>query len=114
MEEYLFGSQGLVPHVDESMSRDSRLMQNLNRTLRALLEKLSDADPVAFFCECQNQGCYAAVWMSLSAFDAAATRNTSWLLREGHDPSTLPARPQAFPNPREARVARGTDPLEAA
>ena len=112
MEEYLFRSQELVSHIDERTSRDSRLMHNLNRTLRTLLEKLPDSDSVAFFCECQNQGCYAAVWMSVSAFDAAVTRNTSWLLSEGHDPSTLwrehkPSQTSEIRVSRELSIPRG-------
>jgi len=64
-------------------------MRELNGNLRALSATFAHSDPIAFFCECQNPSCFAPVWMSVTAFDATVTGKTSWLLSEGHEPSTL-------------------------
>lgn len=40
--------------------------------------------PIAFFCECDNPGCYRPVWLTAIAYDAARLDPTWLAFAEGH------------------------------
>jgi hypothetical protein len=50
-----------------------RLMRQQNADLR-LCSTYDTARPIAFFCECTADDCYAVVWLTAAAFDAGACR----------------------------------------
>lgn len=67
--------------------RSSSLVRSANESLRTGTTALGPSEQIAFLCECHNPSCYRAVWMSSSAFDAAAADDVTWVLAEGHEPS---------------------------
>jgi hypothetical protein len=91
-------------------SRSSTSMHAVNGNLRMLSATFSRPDPIAFFCECRDPTCYAAVWMSAAAFDAEAAGSTTWLLSEGHEPSALWRAPTPFPARAAVRVRQAPPP----
>ena len=101
----------LDPLVVPEMHRSSSLMHGVNSNLRALSETFVRADPIAFFCECRDPRCYAAVWMSVAAFDAAAG-TTTWLLSEGHEPSALWHAQRPFPTDEVVHTGDRAAPTE--
>ena len=69
--------------------RDSRLMRKANDEVRRQSDTLTSSEPAAFFCECDTNGCYAPVFLSLADFDAmVAAEQRVWVLSEGHKPSS--------------------------
>jgi hypothetical protein len=85
--------------------RESGLVRRVNTNMRHSAELFASPDPIAFFCECRNPACYAAVPMSRAAFDATVDRS-GWLLVEGHKPSEAwhARHPSA-----DRRITRGPD-----
>lgn len=53
----------------------SQLMRKMNADLRRLCSTYDTAQPIAFFCECTADDCYAVVWLTAAAFDARADRS---------------------------------------
>jgi hypothetical protein len=92
--------------------RSSTLMHAVNGNLRVLSGTFLPSDPIAFFCECRDPTCYAAVWMSAAAFDAEVTGSTTWLLSEGHEPSALWHAPTPFPARASVRVRPAAPPAD--
>ena len=86
MEERFVRSKQLESLAAPVALRSSSLMRRVNNKLRHLSEAFAHSEPIAFFCECQNASCYAAIWMSMAAYDATLAERTGWLLLEGHEP----------------------------
>ena len=93
--------------------RDSNLMRSVNTNLRSRSETLSEAEPIAFFCECAQGSCYAPIWMSAERFDDKLTAEPGWLLHEGHAPSALWHRREPLPT-RTSRHAQPASDLHGA
>ena len=110
METLHSGSDRLDP-VAVAVHRSSSLMHSVNSNLRALSSTFVRSDPIAFFCECRDPSCYAAVWMSVAAFDAAAA-GTSWLLSDGHEPSALWHATRSFPASEVVHTPHATASIE--
>lgn len=56
--------------------------RQVNDLMRASLEKFSGE--IAFFCECAEEGCYQAVWLTTAAYDQARA-DPAWVaLLPGH------------------------------
>jgi len=113
METLHVDADRLDPLVVPEMHRSSSLMHGVNSNVRALSETFVRSEPIAFFCECRDPRCYAAVWMSVAAFDAAAG-TTTWLLSEGHEPSALWQAQTPFPADEVAPAGSRPAPTELA
>jgi len=72
---------GLVDVLPPDL-RGSPLMRAVNTSMRALSAGLSEKEPIAFFCECEADGCFAICWMTRPELDAR--RADGWILSDGH------------------------------
>ena len=90
--------------LDPEPRRDSNLMRSVNSNLRQRSDAVAGDAPVAFFCECRDQGCYTPIWMSPEAFDATLAERPGWLLHEGHEPSALWHRREPVPTRTSLRA----------
>ncbi len=84
--------------------RESRLMRTVNTAIRRQTGPGALFDSIAFFCECRDSSCHQVVWMSAAAFDEAMSDRSSWLLREGHEPSASWHPRGASPTRKSRRV----------
>ena len=58
--------------------------RQVNEVIREALGHFRHDEPIAFFCECGNERCYKAVWLSGRAYDHARAV-PEWLpLVRGH------------------------------
>jgi hypothetical protein len=89
MESCHMDADPSVTPTDRMALRSSSFIHSINVNLRTVGVTPAHSDQIAFFCECSNPSCYAAVWMSPAAFDAAAAAGPTWLLIKGHEPSGL-------------------------
>lgn len=65
--------------------RSPSLMREVNADLRRLSGAYDTVHPIAFFCECAADECYAVVWLTAAAFDSRAVRaKDGWLVVQGH------------------------------
>jgi hypothetical protein len=64
--------------------RGSPLMRAVNTSMRALSAGLNEQEPIAFFCECETDGCFAICWMTRPELDARLQRADGWILSDGH------------------------------
>jgi len=53
-------------------------MQRVNDLIWESLDRGGRADPVAFFCECAQEGCYRPVWLTLIEYEQSR-RQPDWL-----------------------------------
>ena len=53
-------------------------MRRVNDLIWESLEHGGRADPVAFFCECAQEGCYRAVWLTRGEYEQSR-RQADWL-----------------------------------
>ena len=59
-------------------------MRRVNDLIWESLDQGGRADPVAFFCECAQEGCYRPVWLTPVEYDQSR-RRPDWLaLAPGH------------------------------
>ncbi len=61
----------------------------LNQRTRSLVLPGSQ-EPAAFFCECADDHCYAAVWLDAERYDAVEAEQ-GFVLADGHEPPRLDA-----------------------
>lgn len=70
------------------------LLRQVNDLMRAGLRNRGPAEPIAFFCECDDPACYRAVWLTLGEYDALRADPRVTLLaeedRNGHRGRTAP------------------------
>lgn len=68
---------------------DHSARRRINNMMYESLANGGHSEQVAFFCECSDVNCYAAVWLTPAEYEAA-TSDTAWLaLAYGHAaPST--------------------------
>ncbi len=65
----------------ESPSAKKREINNL---MRQRFWADQGPTPIAFFCECDDAGCYRPVWLTVAAYDVVRL-DPSWVaLAEGH------------------------------
>lgn len=86
--------------------RESRVIRSVNSSLRERSEAFDSSERIAFFCECQNVGCYLPMWMSVNAFDTMVAAEAGWLLLDGHQPSALWHHSEPLPTRESARSRR--------
>ena len=67
-------------------------LEEVNRTIRALAERMDPADSSdwGFVCECGADGCNERIGLSLARYDALRTAARA-LLAPGHRPGDSPA-----------------------
>lgn len=53
-------------------------MQRVNDSIWESLDRGGHTDPVAFFCECAEEGCYRPVWLTPAEYEQHR-RQQSWL-----------------------------------
>lgn len=112
METRQFESDHTETLAVQRTLRSSSFIRAVNANFGALSRMFGYSDSVAFLCECGDPGCYAAVWMSATAFDQVATGNSVWLLSAGHEPSTVSYVPEVVrprvlaPHPVARRLGR--------
>jgi hypothetical protein len=106
LEARLVDSDQLAPAEVAAARRESRVIRSINSNLRDRSEPSDSTERIAFFCECQNPGCYMPLWMSVAAFDAMVAVEAGWLVLEGHDPSELWHRREPLPTRESARSRR--------
>jgi hypothetical protein len=67
------------------MKQTSVRKQDANRLLRRGLRDWRDQEQVPFFCECADESCYAAVWLTGSEYDRDSA-DANWIALAGsHD-----------------------------
>jgi len=64
--------------------RASSLMRAVNSLLRSLSVGVDEREPIAVFCECEIDGCFAICWMTRSALDVRLGDGEGWILSDGH------------------------------
>ncbi|MES1247342.1 MAG: hypothetical protein ABUS54_06695 [Actinomycetota bacterium] len=52
--------------------------RRVNERMWDRLHGRCDDEPIAFFCECDDESCYLAVWLTADAFEHA-TRDPGWV-----------------------------------
>jgi len=66
--------------------RSETLAERKSR-MNALLSKLprwGEGEPIAFFCECADESCYQAVWLTCREYDLGRTRSGRAAVIDGH------------------------------
>jgi hypothetical protein len=59
-------------------------MRRVNDLIWESLDHGGHADPVAFFCECAQEGCYRPVWLTPVEYEQCR-RHSNWLaVSPGH------------------------------
>ena len=63
-------------------------------------ESLADYPPderIAFFCECESERCFEAVWLTLDEYENRHANRRRWVIRSGHrrPPAASDARSEA-------------------
>ena len=74
--------------TDRCAWRASALRRELNSTLGSIYANLGETEPIAFFCECGLNTCFATIWRTKTEFDATAEEGENWILADGHRAST--------------------------
>lgn len=64
--------------------RTSDVMRRVNELICESLVNGGRAEPVAFFCECADPGCYRAVWLTPAEYEEAKTDRGWAALAYGH------------------------------
>lgn len=65
-------------------ARRSERMRQVNDAMWEGLSSGSYSEPIAFFCECADPGCYQAVWLTSEEY-ASARVDPVWIaLQAGH------------------------------
>ena len=58
--------------------------RQVNEVIREALRDFRDDEPIAFFCECGNERCHQAVWLTGPAYDRARAAPEWLALVPGH------------------------------
>jgi hypothetical protein len=68
-----------LPQREPDMSAAfTGIKRQVNELMRNGLRIGSDGEPIAFFCECGDEQCYKAVWLSGPGYDQAR-EDPSWV-----------------------------------
>lgn len=67
-------------------ARPSSLIRAVNKAVREAAAPLRATEPIGFFCECRQSGCFAVRWLTAAEFDACL-RAEDWILVSDHAPS---------------------------
>jgi hypothetical protein len=57
--------------IQPAQPRTRQMMRSLNERLRDDLSDSGSTEPIAFFCECADPGCYRPVWLTLDEYRQA-------------------------------------------
>ena len=67
-----------------SLNRSPDVMRRVNELICQSLANGGREDPVAFFCECEDPGCYRPVWLTPAEYEEARTDSGWAALAYGH------------------------------
>jgi len=94
-------SETSLVEAQRPVVRASSLMRAVNTLMRSLSSGVDAGEPIAIFCECEVDACFAICWMTRTELQARLEHGDGWILADGHEGSepwsgrALPARTRA-------------------
>jgi hypothetical protein len=78
--------------------------RHVNDAIRETSCHLRDDEPIPFFCECNNERCCQAVWLTAPEYDQARAEPEWLALVPGHLATEDRATPSSLRPPRRSRM----------
>ena len=77
--------------------RNSPMMRRVNTAFARFVDGGAPEAPLAFFCECSSEACYAVVWLTAAGYEARLANEDGWIVVAGHTGSARLEQPAAVP-----------------
>lgn len=71
-----------------TLVRVSSTMRRVNDLIWQSLDEGGRTEPVAFFCECAQEGCYRPVWLTPAAYEESRRRPDGAVVAPNHRGAT--------------------------